>query len=121
MTDVLVVVLYLTAGLVAGWEARRKGYDDRIFPVLGLLFGPLMLLVMLLLRPRPLAVGTLVRPVAPIQLDDGGTIPRGHVSVVRGAEVVDATIICRITAPDGSPHWVAQEVLSRVRRDVVER
>ncbi|GAA3620113.1 hypothetical protein [Microlunatus ginsengisoli] len=115
MTDVLLVVLYVTAGIVAAWDARRKGYDDRVFLVLGIVFGPLLLIVMWFLKPKPLAVGTPVRPAAPITLDDGSKIPPSHVTVVRATTVIDNTLVCRITAPDASPHWVAQEALTRVR------
>lgn len=115
MTDVLLVVLYLTAGLVAAWDARRKGYDDRLFLILGVLLGPILLIAMWFLKPKPLAVGTPVRPAAPIVLDDGRKIPPTHVSVVRATSVIDNTLVCRITAPDASPHWVAQEALTRVR------
>jgi hypothetical protein len=118
MTDVLLVVLYLTAGLVAGYEARRKGYDDWLFLGLALVLGPVMLLGMLFLPARPLAVGTPVRFVAPVQLDSGGRIPSGHVSVVREVDVIDGTRVCRITAPDRSAHWVSQEVLSRAGRAI---
>jgi hypothetical protein len=115
VTDVLLVVLYLTAGLVAAWDARRKGYDDRLFLILGVLLGPILLIAMWFLKPKPLAVGTPVRPAAPIVLDDGRKIPPTHVSVVRATSVIDNTLVCRITAPDASPHWVAQEALTRVR------
>ena len=74
MTDLLLLVLYLSAGIAAAWEARRKGYDDRLFLVLGVVLGPIALLGMLLLRARPLQVGTVVRPAAPIALDDGRRI-----------------------------------------------
>jgi hypothetical protein len=115
MTDVLLVILYVAAGIAAAWEARRKGYDDRLFLVLGILLGPILLIVMWLLKPKPLAVGTPVRPAAPIMLDDGRKIPTSHVSVVRATSVIDQTLVCQITAPDSSKHWVAQEALTRVR------
>jgi hypothetical protein len=116
VTDVLLVVLYVAAGIAAAWEARRKGYDDRLFLVLGVLLGPILLIAMWLLKPRPLAVGTPVRPAAPITLDDGRRILPSHVSVVRATSVIDETLVCQITAPDSSKHWVAQEALTRVRR-----
>jgi hypothetical protein len=115
VTDLLLLVLYLSAGVAAAWEARRKGYDDRLFLVLGVVLGPIALLGMLLLRARPLQVGTVVRPAAPIALDDGRRIRPSHVSVVREVAVLDGVQVCRITAPDGGPHWVAQEALTRVR------
>jgi hypothetical protein len=115
MTDVLLVILYVAAGIAAAWDARRKGYDDRLFLLLGLLLGPILLIAMWFLKPRPLAVGTPVRPAAPISLDDGRTIPPSHVSVVRATTVIDGTPVCQITAPDSSKHWVAQEALTRVR------
>ena len=119
MTDLLLLVLYLSAGVAAAWEARRKGYDDRLFLVLGVVLGPIALLGMLLLRTRPLHVGTVVRPAAPVALDDGRRIRPSHVSVVREVSVVDGVQVCRITAPDGGAHWVAQEALTRVRGGAV--
>ena len=115
MTDALLVILYVAAGIAASWEARRKGYDDRLFLVLGIILGPILLLIMWLLKPKALAVGTPVRPAAPITLDDGRRIPPSHVSVVRNTSVIDNTLVCEITAPDSSRHWVAQEALTRVR------
>lgn len=111
----LLVALYVAAGIAAAWDARRKGYDDRLFLVLGILLGPLLLIVMWFLKPKPLAVGTPVRPAAPITLDDGRRISPSHVSVVRATSVIDDTPVCQITAPDASRHWVAQEALSRIR------
>ena len=102
MTDVLLVILYITAGLVAAWDARRKGYDDRLFLILGVLLGPILLIAMWFLKPRPLPVGTPVRPAAPITLEDGRKIPPTHVSVVRATEVMENTLVCQITAPDSS-------------------
>jgi hypothetical protein len=115
VTDVLLIVLYVSAGIAAAWEARRKGYDDRLFLVLGIALGPLALLLMLLLRQRQLQVGTVVRPAAPIALEDGRRIRPSHVSVVREVAVRDGEVLCRITGPDAAPHWVAQEALTRVR------
>jgi len=115
VTDVLLVILYVAAGIAAAWDARRKGYDDRLFLLLGLLLGPVLLIIMWFLKPKPLAIGTPVRPAAPIALDDGGKIPPSHVSVVRATTVIDHTLVCQITAPDASLHWVAQEALTRVR------
>jgi hypothetical protein len=115
VTDFLLVVLYVSAGLVAAWDARRKGYDDRLFLVLGIILGPILLIAMWFLKPKALPVGTPVRPAAPITLDDGSKIPPTHVSVVRETTVIDGTLVCRITGPDKSPHWVAQEALTRVR------
>jgi hypothetical protein len=115
VTDVLLVALYVTAGIVAAWDARRKGYDDRLFLILGIVFGPILLIVMWFLEPKPLAVGTPVRPAAPIALDDGRKIAPTHVTVVRATTVIDNTLVCQITAADKSLHWVAQEALTRVR------
>jgi hypothetical protein len=115
VTDVLLVILYVAAGIAAAWDARRKGYDDRLFLILGLLLGPILLIVMWFLKPKSLAVGTPVRPAAPIALEDGRKIPPTHVSVVRATSVIDDTLVCQITAPDASLHWVAQEALTRVR------
>ena len=115
MTDALLVALYVAAGIAAAWDARRKGYDDRLFLVLGIILGPILLIIMWLLKPKPLAVGTVVRPAAPIALDDGNKIPPSHVSVIRATSVIDDTLVCEITAPDSSRHWVAQEALTRVR------
>ena len=56
MTDVLLVALYVAAGIAAAWDARRKGYDDRLFLVLGIILGPILLIIMWLLKPKPLAV-----------------------------------------------------------------
>lgn len=112
---VLLVVLYVAAGIAAAWEARRKGYDDWLFLVLGLAFGPITLLAMLFLKPRQLKVGQPVHPAAPIALEDGRKIPRSHVTVVRDVRVMDGELVCLITAPSGSRHWVAQEALTRVR------
>ncbi|GAA2098043.1 hypothetical protein GCM10009841_10760 [Microlunatus panaciterrae] len=114
----LLVLLYVSTGVAAAWEARRKGYHDLLFLLLGVALGPILLLVMLVLKPRPLAVGQPVRPAAVIRLDDGRRIPPSHVSVVRAVSVADGEIICQITAPGGSRHWVAQEALSRVGRPV---
>ncbi|SDS23049.1 hypothetical protein SAMN04488543_1329 [Friedmanniella luteola] len=115
MTDVLLIALYVSAGIAAAWEARRKGYDDRLFLVVGLVLGPVALLLMLLLPPRALQVGTVVRPAAPIALEDGRRLRPSHVSVVREVAVLDGAVLCRITGPDAAPHWVAQEALTRVR------
>ena len=116
MPEMLLVLLYGASGVAAAWEARRKGYRETIFVVLALLLGPITLLAMWLLKPRSLEVGTPVRPAAPIQLEDGGRIPPSHVTVVRDVSVVDGTVICLVTAPDRSRHWVAQEALTRVGR-----
>ena len=115
MTDVLLVILYVAAGIAAAWDARRKGYDDRLFLILGIVLGPILLIAMWFLKPKPLAVGTPVRPAAPIALDNGTKIPPTHVSVVRATSVIDDTLVCQITAADASLHWVAQEALTRVR------
>ncbi|BAK34225.1 hypothetical protein MLP_12110 [Microlunatus phosphovorus NM-1] len=115
MIDVLLVILYVAAGIAAAWDARRKGYDDRLFLVLGIILGPILLIIMWFLKPKPLAIGTVVRPAAPITLDDGRRIPPSHVSVVRGTSIIDNTLVCEITAPDQTRHWVAQEALTRVR------
>ncbi|GAB3755089.1 hypothetical protein [Microlunatus parietis] len=112
--NVLLVVLYVAAGVAAAWEARRKGYHDLIFTVLGVLLGPILLLIMLFLPPRPLKVGQTVRPAAPIALEDGRRLRTNHVTVVRAVKVVDGELVCLITSPEGSRHWVAQEALSRV-------
>ena len=114
MYDTLVVVLYVAAGIAASWEARRKGYNDWLFLALGVALGPILLIIMWLLKPRRLEVGTPVRPAARIALDDGRVIPTSHVSVVREVDVIDRATVCRITAPGGSSHWVAQEALTRV-------
>ncbi len=114
MYDTLVVVLYVAAGIAASWEARRKGYNDWLFLALGVALGPILLIIMWLLKPRRLEVGTPVRPAARIALDDGRVIPTSHVSVVREVDVMDGATVCRITAPGGSSHWVAQEALTRV-------
>lgn len=115
MTDALLVMLYVAAGIAAAWDARRKGYDDRVFLVLGIILGPILLIIMWFLKPKALAVGTPVRPAAPITLDDGRKILPSHVSVVRATSIIDNTLVCQITAPDTSRHWVAQEALTRVR------
>ncbi len=112
--NVLLVVLYVAAGVAAAWEARRKGYHDLIFTVLGVLLGPILLLIMLFLPPRPLKIGQTVRPAAPIALEDGRRIRPNHVTVVRAIKQVDGELVCLITAPEGTRHWVAQEALSRV-------
>jgi hypothetical protein len=112
--DVLLVLLYVAAGIAASWEARRKGYNEWLFLVLGIVLGPILLIIMWLLKPRRLEIGTPVRPAARIQLEDGRVIPVSHVSVVREVTVIDGATVCRITAPGGSSHWVAQEALTRL-------
>lgn len=112
----LLVLLYVSAGVAAAWEARRKGYNDMIFMVLGILLGPLLLLVMLFISPKALQVGQPVRPAGVIRLDDGRTIKPSHVTVVRDVSTSDGEIICLITGPDGGKHWVAQEALSAVSK-----
>lgn len=114
--NVLLVVLYVAAGIAAAWEARRKGYHDLVFTLVGVALGPITLLLMLFLPPRPLKVGQPVRPAAPIELSDGRRIRPTHVSVVRAVKEVDGELVCLITAPEGTRHWVAQEALSRVHR-----
>jgi len=54
--------------------------------------------------------------VARITLDDRRVIPPSHVTVVRAVTVIDGATVCRITAPGGTQHWVAQESLTRVGR-----
>lgn len=110
----LLVALYVAAGIAAAWEARRKGYHDLLFLVLGVLLGPILLLIMLFLPPRPLRIGQPVRPAAPISLEDGRRIRPNHVTVVRAIKEVDGELVCLISAPNGTQHWVAQEALSRV-------
>jgi len=112
--DVLLIALYLTAGLVASWDARRKGYRDWPFLIIAMLLGPIALLGMWLLKPRHLQVGTPVRPAAPITLADGRKIKPSHVSVVRAVDIIDDTMVCQISAADRTLHWVAQEVLQPV-------
>lgn len=116
MTQALLVALYVSFGIAAAWDARRKGYSDTLFLILGVIFGPLALIVLWFVKPRRLEVGTPVRPAAPIQLEGGGVIPPGHVSVVRNVSVVDGEVVCQITARDRTLHWVAQEALTRVGR-----
>ncbi|MGI8456905.1 MAG: hypothetical protein ACR2LI_02160 [Propionibacteriaceae bacterium] len=111
----LLVLLYVAAGVAAAWEARRKGHDDLLFLVIGVVLGPIALIGMWFLPRTALAVGTPVRPAAKITLDDGRIIPTRHVSVVRAAKVIDGEQVCLITAPSGTQHWVAQEALSRLR------
>ena len=108
--------MYVASGIAAAWEARRKGYDDWLFLGVGVLLGPLTLLVLLVLPGRRLAVGTRVRPAAPIALASGGRIPTSHRSVVSEVSEIDGVPVCQISGPDGEPHWVAQEALTRVRR-----
>lgn len=114
MPDLLLLLAYAGAGFFGATVARRKGYDDGWLIVLILILGPLGLIPMLIAPARVLRVGTVVRTVAPIALDDGRRIPRGHVSVVRAVSVVDDVVVCRITDPDRGPHWVAQQSLGRV-------
>lgn len=116
MTTVLLVALYVSFGIAATWGARRKGYSDMMFLVLGIVFGPLALIALWFVRPRQLQVGTPVRPAAPIRLEDGGVIRPAHVSVVRAVSVIDGEVVCQITARDRTLHWVAQEALTRVGR-----
>ena len=116
MTWALIVALYVAAGIAAGWDARRKGWDDRVFMIIGIALGPIALLGMWLLPPRALKIGTTVRPAAAITLADGGRIGPRHVSVVRDVAVVDGEPVCLITSPSGGRHWVAQEALSRTGR-----
>ena len=52
MTDVLLVMLYLAAGIAAAWYARRKGYDDRLFLILGVILRPILLIAMWFLLAR---------------------------------------------------------------------
>lgn len=114
MYEVLIIVLYVAAGLAAAWDARRKGYDDRIFMIIAFLLGPITLIGMWFLKPKPLKIGTVVRPVTAIRLDDGKRIPASHISVVRETTVIDGYFVCQISAPDQSLHWVAQEALKRL-------
>lgn len=114
MADILLALVYASCGVLAGWEARRKGYSDWLFLILGLFFGPLALVGSWFLRQRRLEVGTPVRATVPIQLEDGSTIPTRHVSVVRRVRDVDGVTVCQITAEDRSLHWVVQEGLIRL-------
>ncbi|MBA8793200.1 hypothetical protein FHX74_000794 [Friedmanniella endophytica] len=114
MTWVLLVALYVAAGIAAGWDARRKGWDDRIFMIITVVLGPIALLGMWFLPPKALRIGQPVRPASTITLDDGRQLKPGFVTVVRDTAVVDGEPVCLITAPSGSRHWVAQEALSRV-------
>lgn len=114
----LLIALYVAAGVAAGWDARRKGWDDLVFTSIAVLLGPIALLGMWFLPPRALRIGTPVRPAAAITLDDGRRIRTSDVSVVRDVAVIDGEPVCLITAPSGSRHWVAQEVLSRVGRPI---
>lgn len=114
----LLLALYVAAGVAAGWDARRKGYDDLVFMIIGITLGPIALLGMWFLPPKALRVGTPVRPAAAITLGDGRRIKTSDVSVVREVAVVDGEPVCLITAPSGTRHWVAQESLSRVGRPI---
>lgn len=114
----LLLALYIAAGVAAGWDARRKGYDDLLFMIIGIILGPIALLGMWFLPPKALKIGTPVRPAAPIVLEDGRRIKTSDVSVVREVAVADGEIVCLIIAPSGSRHWVAQESLSRVGRPI---
>ena len=115
MTDVLLVVLYLPPAWLRPGTPGARATTTGCSLILGVLLGPILLIAMWFLKPKPLAVGTPVRPAAPIALDDGRKIPPTHVSVVRATSVIDDTLVCQITAPDASLHWVAQEALTRVR------
>ena len=117
----LLLALYVAAGVAAGWDARRKGYDDLLFMIIGIVLGPIALLGMWLLPPKALKIGTPVRPAAAIVLDDGRRIRTSDVSVVREVAVAEGETVCLITAPSGSRHWVAQEALSRVGRPIRHR
>ncbi len=112
----LLIALYVTAGVAAGWDARRKGWDDLVFTAIAVVLGPIALIGMWLLPVRALRIGTPVRPATAITLDDGRRIKPSDVSVVRDVGVIDGEPVCLITAPSGSRHWVAQEALSRVGR-----
>lgn len=116
MYATLLVLLHVASGIAAGWDARRKGYPDWLFLVLGVVMGPLFLIIMWFLKPKGLQIGTPVKPVAKITLDSGAVIPASHVTVVRAVSVIDGAIVCLVTAPGGSRHWVAQEALTRVGR-----
>jgi len=110
----LLLLCYAGAGYLGATLARRKGYDDNWLLLLLILAGPVALIPMLIAPARVLRVGTVVRTVAPIALDDGRRIPRGHVSVVRAVTLIDDVVVCRITDPDRGAHWVAQQSLGRV-------
>jgi hypothetical protein len=114
MVEIAVIALYFACGAAVGGEARRKGYSYGLFLVLGLIFGPLTLIGMWLLPVRQLEVGTPVRTAAPIELEDGGLIPPRHVTVVRRVRDMDGVVVCQISAPDSSLHWVAADGLTRL-------
>lgn len=114
MVYLLLLLAYAGAGYLGATLARRKGYDDNWLLLLLILAGPLALIPMLIAPARVLRVGTVVRTVAPIALEDGRRIPRGHVSVVRAVSLIDDVVVCRITDPARGAHWVAQESLGRV-------
>lgn len=114
MLYLLLLLACAGAGILGATLARRKGYDDNWLLLLLIIVGPLGLIPMLIAPARVLRVGTVVRTVAPIALDDGRRILRGHVSVVRAVSLIDDVVVCRITDPARGAHWVAQEALGRV-------
>lgn len=114
MLYLLLLSTYAGAGMLGFTLARRKGYDDNWLLLLLILAGPVALIPMLIAPARVLRIGTVVRTVAPIALDDGRRIPRGHVSVVRAVTLIDDVVVCRITDPSRGAHWVAQQSLGRV-------
>jgi hypothetical protein len=113
MDDVLGPVLFLcwvAFMFIPAVIARGKGYSFWTFVLFGAFTWIVATFVASVLpdRAEAVTVGQIVRTRDTVKLNDGGTIPSGHVSTVAALDVIDGHVVAQIEAPDGSSRWVAR-------------
>jgi len=109
-TIVVGVILAVVVALIAPTIATRKGYSFAGFLILSLVAWPIALVAALVLTPRStgVGVGDIVKVRDSVVLKGGGRIPARHTSKVLGLDVIDGHAVVQVTAPDGSPRWIAK-------------
>ncbi len=76
---VAIQLSWVAMSVPAAAVGRRNGHDGRVCGAVGLLLGPLGLLVVALwpAGPRRIRVGAVAQLDRPVALDEGGALPTG--------------------------------------------
>jgi hypothetical protein len=107
---VLIVGVWVAFTFIPAVIARGKGYSFWAFVLFGAFTWIVATFVAVILpdRAEAVTVGQIVRTRDTVELNDGGRIPKGHVSTVAALDVIDGHVVAQIEAPDGSRRWVAR-------------